>query len=89
MITGMVIGELQSTINHPFYDGQKLMVVALVDFAGQATGDYLVAIDKVSAGIGSHVVVLDEGHGARQICADPKAPVRSAIVAIIDHIALG
>ncbi len=45
MITGRVIGELFSTINHPFYNGQKILVVERTDFSGAAKDDYIIAID--------------------------------------------
>jgi microcompartment protein CcmK/EutM len=61
-------------------------VVEKEDFAGKA-GGYLVAMDGgVSAGVGDRVLVIDEGNSARQIVADPSAPVRSIIVAVVDDI---
>ncbi|MGA1194158.1 MAG: EutN/CcmL family microcompartment protein [Kiritimatiellia bacterium] len=86
MITGVVSGSVYSTINHPFYDGKKLMIVERIKPDGQPTGDYLIAIDSVGAGPGERVLVLDEGNGARQIINDPEAPVRSIIVGIIDEM---
>ncbi|HMP89749.1 MAG TPA: EutN/CcmL family microcompartment protein [Kiritimatiellia bacterium] len=86
MITGRVIGSIYSTINHPFYDGKKLMIVEKTDPQGMATGDYLIAIDSVGAGPGEPVLVLDEGNGARQVIGDNEAPLRSIIVGIIDHV---
>jgi ethanolamine utilization protein EutN len=86
MITGVVSGSVYSTINHPFYDGKKLMIVEKIKPDGQPTGDYLIAIDSVGAGPGERVLVLDEGNGARQIINDPEAPVRSIIVGIIDEM---
>ena len=32
MIIGNVIGDVFSTINHPFYDGKKLLMVETTDF---------------------------------------------------------
>jgi len=86
MILGRVIGSITSTINHPFYDGRKLMVVEKTDAAGAALADYLVAVDTVGAGPGERVLVLDEGNGARQVFTSADAPVRSVIVGIIDHV---
>ena len=80
MITGIVSGEVYSTINHPFYDGRKLLVVS------KDTGDYLIAVDTVGAGVGERVLVLDEGTGARQVLASESGPVRSVIVGIVDHV---
>ncbi len=88
MITGQVIGNIYSTINHPFYDGKKLLIVEKHNADGKLSGDYLIAVDSVGAGIGEPVLVLDEGNGARQVLADSDAPVRSVIVGIVDHISL-
>ena len=86
MITGIVSGTITSTINHPFYTGKKLLIVDKTDVHGRTTGDYLVAVDSVDAGIGDPVLVLDEGNGARQIINDATAPIRSIIVGIIDRM---
>ena len=86
MILGRVIGAITSTINHPFYDAKKLLVVERTDAAGAPLADYLVAIDTVGAGAGERVLVLDEGTGARQIVGSRDAPVRSVIVGIVDAV---
>ena len=86
MILGRVAGEIHSTINHPFYDAKKLLVVERTDADGRATGDYLIAVDTVGAGPGERVLVLDEGNGARQVFASADAPVRSVVVGIVDHV---
>lgn len=86
MITGLVIGSLVSTINHPFYDGKKILVVEKTDDRQRPTGSYLVAVDAVDAGIGQHVLVLDEGNGSRQVWNSADGPVRSTIVGIIDTV---
>ena len=88
MILGRVTGEIHSTINHPFYDAKKLLVVEKIDADGRPTGDYLIAVDAVDAGAGERVIVLDEGNGARQVLASADAPVRSVVVGIIDHVEL-
>ena len=86
MILGTVKGKITSTINHPFYEGKRLLVVEKEDFNGKP-GGYLIAIDGgVSAGVGERVLVIDEGNSARQVVRDPQAPLRSIIVGIIDHI---
>lgn len=87
MILGLVVGEVTSTINHPFYGAKKLLLVDRTDSAGRPTGTYLIAVDTVGAGVGEPVLVLDEGNGARQIFGSLDAPVRSVVVGIIDEIA--
>jgi ethanolamine utilization protein EutN len=86
MMTGIVAGNLVSTINHPFYNGKKIMWVQKTDVHGSETGEYIIAIDAVDAGVGDAVLILDEGTGARQITGDPTAPLRAIIVGIIDQM---
>jgi microcompartment protein CcmK/EutM len=81
---GVVTGNIVSTINHPYYDGKKLLVVDRCDEHWRSTGKYVIAVDSVDAGIGQRVLVLDEGNGARQVLANADAPVRSVIVGIVD-----
>jgi microcompartment protein CcmK/EutM len=80
------VGTITSTINHPFYDARKLMVVERTAPDGAALPDYLIAVDTVGAGAGERVLVLDEGNGARQVFGSTDAPVRSVIVGIIDAV---
>lgn len=88
MILGRITGEIHSTINHPFYDGKKMLIVEKIRPDGTPAGDYLVAVDTVGAGPGETVLVLDEGNGARQILASATGPVRSVIVGIVDAVSL-
>ena len=86
MILGKVIGNLHSTINHPFYDGKKMLVVERIELDGKPASGYLVAVDRAGAGPGETVLILDEGNGARQVLESADGPVRSVIVGIVDDI---
>lgn len=86
MILGKVIGNITSTINHPFYDGKKLLLVEKIETDGKAQSGYLVAVDRAGAGAGETVLILDEGTGARQVLASADGPVRSVIVGVVDEI---
>lgn len=86
MIIGHVIGNITSTINHPFYDGKKLLLVEKISMQGVPQSGYLVAIDTADAGPGETVLILDEGNGARQVFQSKDAPARSVIVGIVDSI---
>lgn len=89
MIIGKVAGEIYSTINHDFYNHKKLLVVDKLTLTGKPSGDYLIAVDSVGAGVGEKVLIVDEGNSARQVVDDPDAPIRSIIIGIIDEIHLG
>ncbi len=86
MILGKVCGTIHSTINHPFYEGKRLLVVDKLDPYRKPTGKYLIAIDSVDAGAGETVLIIDEGNSARQIVGDSMAPLRSIIIGIVDDI---
>lgn len=86
MRLGRVAGTVVSTINHPIYDGRRLLMCDLLDAAGEDTGGYLICVDAVEAGPGETVLILDEGNGARQVVGDPQAPIRAVVVGIVDEL---
>lgn len=86
MKIGRVAGTVVSTINSPFFDGRRLLLVDLLSAEGQPAGGYLIAIDVVDAGAGETVLVLDEGNSARQVLGAPNAPVRAVVVGIVDEL---
>lgn len=86
MILGKVVGQIYSTINHPFYDAKRLLVVARLDPQGKLSKNYLIAVDSVDAGMGETVLVIDEGNSARQIVRNSTAPIRSIVIGIVDEV---
>jgi len=88
MKIGRVAGSVVSTIHHHTVTGRPLLLVDLIDFEGEATDDYVIAMDTVDAGAGDTVLILDEGTGARQVLDEPGAPIRAVIVGIVDEVSL-
>ena len=85
MKVGRVIGSVVSTINHEFFDGERLLIVRLVD-QGRDTASYVICTDVVGAGADETVLILDEGTSARQIHGVDTGPTRSVVVGIVDDI---
>jgi ethanolamine utilization protein EutN len=85
MKVGRVIGNVVSTINHEFFDGQRLLLCRLID-NDLDTGDYMICTDRVGAGADETVLILDEGTSARQMYGIDTGPIRSVVVGIIDEI---
>ena len=54
MKVATVIGTVVSTINHPFYDGRRLLVCTMESPPGsdQTADGYTIAVDLVDAGVG-------------------------------------
>lgn len=86
MILGRITGEVVATIQHPSYAGRRVLMVDRVAPDGRESGEYLIAIDTVGAGLGQTVLIVDEGNSARQVVGDPAAPIRSVIVGIVDQV---
>jgi ethanolamine utilization protein EutN len=87
MILGKVTGTVVSTVQHPFYNGKKQLIVRYVTPDGAFDGErYVIAVDLVGAGVGETVLVEDEGNSARQLLDAKDAPVRSVIVGIVDQV---
>ena len=81
-----VIAQVVSTQKHPFYRGQKTFMVQHVSLEGEEEGAPFVAVDRVQAGVGDLVLLMQEGSSARFMFNEPEAPVRSTIVGIVDHV---
>jgi microcompartment protein CcmK/EutM len=82
-----VIGNVVSTIKHPAYSGQILLVVQPIGEDGSDIGSSFIAIDRVQAGPGDFVVVLTEGNGVRQILQmGDVVPIRSLVVGVVDRV---
>ncbi len=89
MRIGRVLGPVVSTKKNECLEGEKLLLVQVVDVDGVALGDPVVAVDRVDAGTGELVLLVDEGGSARMVVGDPKSPVRTVIVGVIDEITGG
>ncbi len=85
MKVGRVIGNVVSTINHEFFDGERLLMVKIIDNA-EDMDDYLICTDVVGAGADETVLILDEGSSARKIYNIDTGPIRSVVVGIVDDI---
>ena len=60
-----VVGTMVSTVKHPAYLGHKLLLCQPLDAEGREAGDVIIAVDRVQAGVGDRVIVMQEGGGIR------------------------
>ena len=82
MIVGKVVGSIVSTRKSEKLIGNKFMIVEVADHMRQGAKQ-IIAIDKIGAGIGEYVLVV-QGSAARIGCGVETAPVDAAIVGIVD-----
>ena len=81
-----VVGTLVATIKHPALAAQRLLLVQPCDMEGKPRGSTTMAVDVVDAGVGDWVLVLDEGASASQILGNPRGPVRTVVVGVVDSV---
>lgn len=86
MLIADVIGTVVSPVQHPILEGRSLLLLRPLDPMGKASGPTRIGIDRIGAGVGDRVLVVDEGNSARQLLAAPEAPVKTLVVAVVDYI---
>ncbi len=83
MLLGRVVGTLVATRKDEKMEGLKFLVVRQVNLEGVETGNYVVAVDAVGAGVGE-VVMYATGSSARQTVLTDRRPCDAVIMAIVD-----
>jgi ethanolamine utilization protein EutN len=81
-----VVGDVVATIKHRDLEGRKLLLVQPVGPDGAPRGARTIAVDIVDAGTGDHVLVVDEGNSAAQALAQPRGPIRTVVVGVVDAV---
>jgi len=90
MFIAKVVGNLWATKKIKALEGLKLLIVQPVKgLELEPAGKLQMAVaDKIDAGIGDLVLVMDEGSSASQVLGIKEAPIRTFIIGIIDEIYL-
>ena len=88
MFLAEVIGTVVSPIQIPILDTQRLLLLRPVGPEGDPRGIARIGIDRVGAGPGDRVLVIDEGNSARQVLSNPEGAVKTLVVAFVDYVEL-
>lgn len=89
MILARVIGNIVATKKNQRYDNTRIMLCQQITPEGIESGNTLLALDAVDAGIGDTVLVVQEGWSASTVATgQPGAAIDSAIVGVVDRIDL-
>ena len=86
MFLAEVVGTVVSPVQIPVLDGRKLLLLRPVGPDGKPAGKTRIGIDRAQAGVGDRVLVIDEGQSGRQLIGEPKAPVKTIVVGIVDYV---
>ncbi|PWU26363.1 ethanolamine utilization microcompartment protein EutN [Pseudomonas sp. RW407] len=87
MKLAIVVGQVVCTVKHPGMGLDRLLLVEMLDRAGQPGGERHVASDCLGAGNGEWVM-LASGSAARQALAEERAPIDLCVVGIVDEAVL-
>lgn len=82
-----VVGTVVATRKDPRLEGKKLLIVKTISPDGKEDGNYLVAVDTVSAGFRETVLIV-QGSSARLAVECKDRPVDAAIIGIVDTVRL-
>ena len=86
MFIAKVIGTVVATRKHELLVGSKIQVIQpLAPQTEEPSGEPIVALDTVGAGVGEVVMVVC-GSAARQAVDNVSCPVDATIIGIIDQI---
>jgi len=84
MQLGRVVGQGVATIKHPSLKGWKLLLVQPLAADGTADGEPLLAIDSLGAGTAHHVILSNDGAGARELIGAKNSPARWTVLGVCD-----
>ena len=83
MQLGKITGTVVSTQKDEKLEGLRFHIVQFVDTNIKPTGNFVIAVDSVGAGVGE-VVLTAAGSSARQTNITKDKPVDTVIMAIVD-----
>lgn len=61
MQLGRVLGTATTTVKHPSFQGERLLIVQLEGVDGRADGEPVLAFDRMGAGRGDLVLLTSDG----------------------------
>lgn len=85
MQLGRVLGTATSTVKHPTFQGERLLVVQLQTRAGKPDGEPILVFDRLGAGRGDLVVCTNDGRALQDLLG-ATTPGRWSVLALPDRL---
>ncbi len=85
MQIGRVIGSATSTLKHPTFEGERLLIVQLQTASGSPDGEPVLAFDRLGAGRGDVVILTNDGRVLQEMIGR-ETPGRWSVMGIPDAI---
>lgn len=89
MFLAEVVGTVVSPVQVAALERHTLLLLRPVSPDGRAIGKTRIGLDRVGAGVGDRVLVVDEGNSARQILGDKTLPIKTLVVGFVDYVETG
>jgi ethanolamine utilization protein EutN len=84
MQLGRVMGTATSTVKHPTFHGERLLVVQLETDDGKPDGEPILAFDRLGAGRGAVVLCTNDGRALQELLGET-TPGRWSVLALPDR----
>jgi len=88
MIIAQVVGNVIATQKQSAHEGKKILLLQPLDLAFQPSGDVIVALDAVDAGVGDRVLAVQEGFSAMTSVGHVDSPIDAAVIGVVDAVDL-
>jgi ethanolamine utilization protein EutN len=86
MILARVVGNVVATQKQASHHGKKILLVQPLTPEGDPQGERVVALDAVGAGVGDHVLAVQEGFSAMTAVGHTDSPIDVAVIGIVDRV---
>jgi ethanolamine utilization protein EutN len=83
MQLGRVMGTATSTVKHPTFQGERLLVVQLLAENGKPDGEPILVFDRLGAGRGDVVLCTNDGRALQDLLGET-TPGRWSVLALPD-----
>lgn len=84
MQLGRVKGKATSTLKHPTFQGERLLIVQLETEAGRPDGEPILVFDRLGAGAGDRVICTSDGRALQDLLG-PTTPGRWSVLGLPDR----
>jgi ethanolamine utilization protein EutN len=85
MQIGRVVGHATATVKHTTLKGWRLLIVQVLLADGKEDGEPLLAIDHLGAGVGSLVILTNDGAAVRDLVGAKNSPIRWLVMGLQDQ----
>ena len=84
MQIGQVVGHATATVKHPSLSGWKLLLVQMLSTTETPDGEPVLAIDHLGAGLGSRVILTNDGKAVTEVVKTKATPLRWMVLGLCD-----